>query len=144
MASTSPLPATGAIVEVHDVIGGRFGGLPTSVNRILVPPLPLVPGTARWHIDGVLVRRIRTCPRCRSRKVRRSRWKTLLEPSISFLFLPYRCMSCYRRFWRLRWFGIDANSTGKRETAKKEAARARQSTVSRFIADLLQRCLSRR
>jgi hypothetical protein len=42
------------------------------------------------------------CPHCLSSKLRPSRFRGLEWLLGAFLFRPYRCLSCYGRFWRFR------------------------------------------
>jgi len=48
-----------------------------------------------------LARRMRRCPDCLSRKVRRSRLRGVEHLLAIAFFLPYRCLTCYGRFLRL-------------------------------------------
>ncbi len=47
-----------------------------------------------------LGRRGRRCPNCLSSKVRPSRFRGLEWLLMLVFFRPYRCLSCYHRFWR--------------------------------------------
>jgi len=43
------------------------------------------------------------CPRCGSRNIRRSRHDSVLVRTLRYCLLdPYRCRSCFRRFFRPR------------------------------------------
>ncbi len=43
------------------------------------------------------------CPHCGSKRLRRSARRSLIEKTLTFFVLPYRCVPCDRRFYRIRF-----------------------------------------
>ena len=69
-----------------------------------VPDLPKSrSGVCTGKVNGMLP--LQVCPHCSSVNITRSRRRNLGERSISILFLPYRCLNCYARFFQLKWHG---------------------------------------
>lgn len=57
------------------------------------------------------------CPTCLTPTTHRSRVRFRDLPLLLFLFRPYRCMSCYRRFYK--FYGFGAQDTSTEETPKE-------------------------
>jgi hypothetical protein len=54
-----------------------------------------------------------TCPMCLSPTSHRSRVRLYELPLLLFFFRPYRCMSCYRRFYKFSGLGASQNNTAQ-------------------------------
>jgi hypothetical protein len=53
----------------------------------------------------------RSCPSCGAPDIRRSPRKTVFERAASIMILPWRCDTCYARFFQLRWTRIPSGAT---------------------------------
>jgi hypothetical protein len=57
------------------------------------------------------------CPTCLTPTTHRSRVRLLDLPWLLILFRPYRCMGCYRRFYK--FYGFGDQSERAEETPKE-------------------------